>query len=58
LADLIAASAASDAAWSEALRWYRMAADGGHESAKARLIQFQETRNALERERSVTSASG
>jgi hypothetical protein len=43
LADSIAESANTDAAWLEAAHWYRLAADGGSGHAKARLLQVQES---------------
>jgi hypothetical protein len=40
---LIAESASTDAEWLEATHWYRLAADSGNASAKARLAEIQES---------------
>ena len=43
LGDLIAQRAANEADWSEAARWYRLAADGGHEAERVAVRRSKDT---------------
>jgi TPR repeat protein len=57
LGDLIAESATSDSDWSEAMHWYRLAAENGNTNAKARLAQVKQSRHGLDVERTGRTAA-